>query len=90
MKGMKNSEKNMEFQIEGLTLDTGKVVGSTPIAPTIFKLNKSKNYEIPAGSSIVLAIEWSGGLPRIFRTIVPDSSQRCEKGVKSRRSKRVA
>lgn len=50
-------------------------------------LSKRKRYEIPAGFSLIPAIEWVDGVPKIFRVLTENLDERREKSVKSRRVK---
>lgn len=72
-------------------IDTGKVVGSIPITPTIPFPNKiTQAFELPEEFHVVVGVEWKRGRCRMFRVLIPISTKRREKTVKSRRIKKSA
>jgi hypothetical protein len=60
-----------------------------PRGPTV-ELAPSKKYVIPAGFSLVPAIDWSGDRPKIFHVLCENGKKECGKSVAGRRRRRGA
>jgi hypothetical protein len=93
--GMRNDRKLLRKDLGGAkrvrTADLHNAMGIRKNRQAkVQRLRPSIKYEIPEGFSLIPAIEWINGKPRIFRILCENENGRREKSVTLRRAKKGA
>lgn len=86
----------MKKRVKNQGVKMVRAIGIEPTTPTVSRRNKrkrrepgfrpvalrtSRKYVIPRGFSLIPAIEWIDGVPRIFHILCEDGNKKCGKSV---------